>query len=181
MTDTAVSLQDSVPYRVRQTIGPWVNHLVTALGQPTCQVRPKEYVATVDCPIADLESKLLEDGFSWAPFSLYHRTPQGTRPDGSWTRRSSVLAERQLHVILFAHAPETVHVYAHTEYNWLRHPLKHLRQVGIDRAAGAGQVRKWLEESDLRATHESRVSRVLLHSLERLRERLSSPERRARR
>lgn len=168
MTESQLGFQPGVPYRVRRVLGPWINRLATCLGQPSCSVRPAEYAGTVDCPITDLEAKLQADGFSWAPFSLYHRTPAGTRPNGSWTYRSSILADRQLHVILFARDSDTIDIYAHIEPNWLRHPVKHLQQSGIDREEGATQMRKWLEKCGIDANHRSRVTRKFTHLLEQV-------------
>lgn len=85
-----------------------------------------------------------------------------------------MLTDRQLHVILFAQSPETIDVYAHTEYNWLRHPIKHAQQIGIDRAEGARQMRRWLDERGLDYDYESGIARRTTHLLERVRERLFS-------
>lgn len=171
MTASAMDFQLRVPYRIRHTIGPWIDRLADRLGQPDYHVRPTEYAGTARCSMNDLEKMLREDGFSWAPFSLYHRTPAGTRPNGSWTYRQSVLADRQLHVILFAQSRETIDVYAHTEYNSLRRPIKHARQVGIDRAEGATLMRQWLAKREVDYNHESGTTRRITHLLERVRER----------
>ena len=169
-----MDFQLRVPYRLRHTIGPWINGLAERLGQPTYHVQPTEYAGTAHCSMNDLEALLQDDGFSWAPFSLYHRTPVGTSPDRSWTYRSSVLADRQLHVLLFAQTSETVDVYAHTEYNWLRHPVKHAQQIGIDRAEGARLMRQWLAKRGVDSDNESRVIRRLTHLLERVREQFTT-------
>lgn len=173
MTDAELGLRAGLPYRVRHAVGPWIDRLAELLGRPDYHVRPAEYAGTADCSMRDLEAKLQADGFSWAPFSLFHRTPADTRPVGSWTYRPSVLADRQLHVVLFAQSPETIDVYAHTEYNWLRHPLDHARQVGIDRRKGATLMRQWLHEREVAYDYESRTVRRLTHLLERVRERVS--------
>lgn len=162
-------------YRVRQTVGPWIDRLARRLGQPQYQIRSTEYVGTVYCSIEDLEAKLRTTGFTWAPFSLYHRTPIGTSTDGSWTYRPSLFADRQLHLILFVQAAERVDLYAHTEYNWLRHPLQHAKQQGIHRQEAAKQMRRWLEEQAIDYHHESVVSRKAAHVMEKIREQLSTP------
>ena len=163
-----------IPYRIRRTVGPWIDRFARALGQPSYHVQRTEYAGTVHCPMKDLEAKLREDGFSWTPFSLYHRTLAGTRPTGSWVYRSSVLADRQLHVILFAQPATTIEVYAPSEYSWLRHPLRHIQQIGIDRAEGAAEMRRWLDTRGLNYTHESGLARKITHLLERVRERFAS-------
>lgn len=177
MVASSMDFQLQVPYRIRHTIGPWINGLADWLGQPNYHVQPTEYAGTAQCSLGDLETMLRADGFSWAPFSLYHRTPIGTRPHTSWTYRSSVLADRQLHVILFAQSSEIIDIYAHTEYNWVRHPFKHTRQIGIDRAKGAGLMRQWLDYRGIACDHESRITRRVTHLLERVRERLSDRSR----
>ena len=163
-----------VPYRIRQRAGPWIDRLTRSLGQPSFRVRRTEYAGTVDCSRQDLEARLQKDGFSWAPFSPYHRTSTGTRSDGSWVYRSSLLSHRQIHVILFDQPNDTVDVYAHTEYNQVRHPIKHLRQVGVDRAEGAAQIRRWLAARGPRYNHESRLTQKATHLLERAYQRYSS-------
>lgn len=173
MAGGASDLPLRVPYRIRHTIGPWINWLAEWLGQPNYHVQPTEYAGTAQCSLRDLEATLRADGFSWAPFSFYHRTPVGTRPHRSWTYRSSVLADRQLHVILFAQSSETIDIYAHTEYNWLRHPMKHAQQIGIDRAEGARLMRQWLAKHGVDYNHESGITRRMTHLLERVRERFS--------
>lgn len=97
-----------------------------------------------------------------------------TDPNGSWTYRRSLLADRQLHVILSAQAPEHIAVYAHEEYNWLRHPIKHGKQVGIDRERGAARMRRWLEAQGLDISEESRTRRYTVHLLHRFREQFAT-------
>ena len=43
----------------------------------------------------------------------------------TWVYRRWIFAPFQLHVILFE-GEDTIYVYAHHEYNWMRHPIKHL-------------------------------------------------------
>ena len=174
MTDTVSDARLRIPYRIRQRVGPWVNRLTRSLGQPSFRVRRTEYAGTVDCSTEELEATLQEEGFSWAPFSLYHRTSTGMRSDGSWMYRSSLLSDRQIHVILFDQPNDTVDVYAHTEYNQMRHPIKHIRQVGVDRAEGAAQMRRWLDARGLNHDHESRLTQKVTHLLKRISERYPS-------
>lgn len=174
MGATTAHARRSVASRIRQALGPYVDRLAKALGQSSYHIRRSEYVATVHLPIEDLEDHLRAGGLTWAPFSLYHRTPMGTSTDGSWTYRPSPLADRQLHVVLFAQSADRVDVYAHEEYNWLRHPVKHARRRDIRREAGSEQLRRWLDAQALAYDHESIVRRKAVHLVELLRERLSS-------
>ena len=103
-----------------------------------------------------------------------HRTPVGTSTDGSWVYRPSLLSDRQLHVVLFAQSADRVDVYAHNEYNWLRHPIKHAKQKDIRREEGAEQIRRWLDAQAIDYDHASTVYRRARHLVERFQERLSS-------
>lgn len=156
----------SVPRRIRQVLGPWIDRLARRLGQPEFHVRDEGYAGTASVPVTELESWLRAAGFAWDPVSLYHRTQAGTDTDGSWVYRPSPLADRQLHVVLFAQSPDRVDVYAHEEYSWLRHPVKHARQEDIRREAGTAEVRRWLADQPFE--HESVVWRRARHVLERV-------------
>ena len=162
-----------LPSRARRVAGPWIDGLARTLGQPSNRVRRAEYVGTVHLSVDELEAELRTGGFTWAPMSLYHRTPSGTSTDGSWTYRSSRFADRQLHVVLFAQSPERVDVYAHSEYNWLRHPIGHVERRDIRREEGSEEMRRWLDARGLDYDHELVVRRRAVHLLEHVRERLS--------
>ena len=174
MTDSEGNFHPRIPYRIRHRVGPWIDRLTKSLGQPSVHVRRTEYAGTVDCSRRDLEATLQEAGFSWAPFSLYHRTSTGLRSDGSWVYRPSPLSHRQIHAILFEQPDGTVDVYAHTEYNQVRHPLKHIRQVGVNRIEGAAQMQRWLDAHGLSYDHGSRLTQKVTHLLGRVSERYSS-------
>ena len=53
----------------------------------------------------------------------------------TWVYRRWILAPLQLHVILFE-GEDTIYVYAHHEYNSIRHPIKHLRLEYINSEYG---------------------------------------------
>lgn len=160
----------SVLRRIRHRIGPAIDRLARRVGQPEYHVRDEGYAGTVGVPLADLESRLSDAGFTWDPVSLYHRTKAGTDTDGSWVYRSSPLADRQLHVVLFAQSADRMDVYAHEEYNWLRHPVKHARQEDIRRERGSTEMRRWLDEQPFDYEHELRARRRLAHVAERVRQ-----------
>ncbi|WP_408957068.1 hypothetical protein [Natrinema sp. 74] len=151
-------------------MGPVIDRVAKGLGQPEYRVWPKGYVATVSLPIAEVEEKLNDEGFSWDPLSLYHYTLVGNGSDGSWAYRSSRLADRQLHVVLFERSRDRTDVYAHTEYSWLSHPLKHAKQEAIRRSDGVATMRGVLEAWDVEYTRESIVTRTVRHIVTRLRD-----------
>lgn len=166
------SIRSSVFRRFRQRIGPGLDRFAKILGQPTTHVYPSGYVATVHLSIEDLEAKLHDDGFTWDPLSTYHYTPEGSSTDGSWAYRSRWLADRQLHVVLFAQDSDRTDVYAHDEFNWLRHPIKHVREVDIRRNEGVAEMRRWLAVRGVEYERDSRVRRKIRHIVERIRERI---------
>ena len=170
----AETLRPSVPRRIRQRVGPQLDRLARAVGQPEYHVRDTGYAGTVSVPIATLESRLRDAGFAWDPVSLYHRTQAGTSTDGSWVYRPSPLADRQLHVVLFAQSPDRLDVYAHEEYSWLRHPIEHARQQDIRRERGAARMRQWLDAQPFDHEYESRIRRRAAHLAERVQQELPS-------
>jgi hypothetical protein len=168
------TLQPDVSYRVRQRLGPVLTHLATMLGQPEFRLRPSEYVGTIHRPLDEFTETLRDHGFDWDPLAWYHSPPVGSEPNGSWTYKLRPLADRQIHVILIAHSPEYIDVFAHEEYNWLRHPIKHLRQVGINRKAGRSKIRRWIESHGIEVDVNSRRRRRVTKAGKYLRKYLES-------
>lgn len=166
------SVERRLGYRVRSAVGPWLDRAVRSVVPETYRVYPSAYAGTIERPIEDLESRLSEYGFRWNPVSMYHYTPLGNQTNGSWVYRESALADRQLHAVLVRQGSERVDVYAHEEYNWHRHPLKHLRDAGIDRDRGSHRMRRVLDELDADYVEESYVRRKANHLLRRVRRRL---------
>ncbi len=153
-------------------MGPVIDRVAKRFGQPEYRVWPNGYVATVSAPVGEVEKKLHDDGFSWDPLSLYHYTLVGKGSDGSWTYRSSRLADRQLHVVLFERSRDRTDIYAHTEYSWLSHPLKHAEQEDIRRTDGVETMRRLLESWGVDYTRESVVTRMMRRAVTRLRDEL---------
>lgn len=162
----------SVPQRLRQRCGPLLNRFASAIGQPITHVYPEGYVGTIHRPIGDVESALSDGGFSWDPLSMYHHTPEGDEADGSWAYRSSWLADRQLHVVLFAEGDEVTEVYAHDEFNWSRHPIKHAQEIDIRRNEGSTEMRRWMDARDIEYEHDPVPLRKFRHAVTLLGERL---------
>lgn len=169
----SISVPLSVPRRLRQRLGPSLDRLARTIGHPVTHVYPAGYVGTIHLPIEDVEAELRDGGFTWDPLSLYHYTPEGEDADGSWAYRSSWLADRQLHVVLFAEGSELTEVYAHDEFNWLRHPIKHAQEVDIRRNEGSEEVRRWIEAREFEYEHDPFALRKIRHTVTLLRERLT--------
>ena len=168
------ALEPDVPYRVRQLFGPVITRLGRTLGQPQYRLRDTEYVGTIQRPLGEFTETLQEHGFEWDPLAWYHQPPVGSEPNGSWTYRRGTLADRQLHVILIAHSPEYIDVFAHEEYSWRRHPIKHLRQVGIERNAGSSEMRRWIESHGIEVDAKLRGRRRVENKVEDLQKYLVS-------
>ena len=169
---TARSVRASALRRLRQRLGPWINRTVEAVGQPTTRVYPAGYVGSVDLSIAELELELRDGPFTWDPLSMYHYTLEGNDTDGSWAYRSSWLGDRQLHVVLFATGPKSTEVYAHDEFNWSRHPVKHAQEADIRRHEGSAEMRRWLDERGIEYECDSRPLRAVKHTARQLRDRV---------
>lgn len=159
MRSTVETFTPDVPYRVRQRLGPYLTHLARALGQPQYRLRETEYVGTVQQSLEQFTATLQEGGFDWDPLAWYHRPPVGSEPNGSWTYRRSLLGDRQLHVILVDRSSDSLDVFAHEEYNWLRHPIRHLQNSGVNREAGRDVMRRWLESRNVAFETKSRRHR----------------------
>ncbi|WP_436931147.1 hypothetical protein [Halosimplex halobium] len=156
-------------YRLRRAVGPHLDRAVRTVVDETVRVYPEGYAGTVSGRVEVVESALSDAGFSWNPVSMYHYTPLGNRTNGSWVLRESPFADRQLHLVLVERGPERVDVYAHEENNWRRHPLRHVRDAGIDRDSGAERARSILEGLDLEHAHATYLRRKLGHLARRCR------------
>ncbi|MBV0924870.1 hypothetical protein KTS45_11740 [Halomicroarcula limicola] len=170
---TKASVQPGELRELRHRFGPQINGLVNALGQPTTQVYPSGYVGTVERSIETLESALTDGGFTWDPVSMYHRSPTGSTADGSWVYRDSPLADRQLHVVLFSQSYNGwTDVYAHEEFSWLRHPIKHAKEERITREEGVAETRRWLDDAGIAYRTHSNLRRKARQAVKRAHERL---------
>ena len=164
--------QRRLTHRVRRAVGPWIDRVARAIGQPVTHIRASEYAGTAHCRIDDLEARLSQAGFRWDPISLYHFTPLGTPADGSWVYRDSPLADRQLHAVLFAPDEDRIDVYGHYEYNWIRHPIKHVLQKDIRHREGGRRMAAHLRAADVPTDHEHVVLRKLAHLSELIDQRI---------
>lgn len=168
MRATVAAFRPDIPYRLRHLVGPWLTAVGRLVGQPEFRLRRDGYVGTVRLPLPELERELERGGFAWGPVSWYHQPAVGSDPNGSWTFRRTPLSDRQLHVIVSGRAPERHDIYAHWEYNWLRHPIKHARQLGIDREAGSETMRTWLDSHGVDYASNTRTRRTVRRAIRRV-------------
>ena len=129
---------------------PWLHRWLSLLGAyAEGRVAPSSYALTVELDPEALEARLHDLGFVRNPLAAFERRPGGHEV-GSWARRESLLADRQLHVLLFDGAnPGETDVYAHEEASWITHPVAHYRQEAIDVVAGVRAVRAAFREAGL--------------------------------
>jgi len=168
MRPTIADFRPDLPYRARHLVGPWLTRLARRVGRPEFRLQRSGYAGTVDVPMNEFERALSTGGFAWGPVSWYHQPPVGADPNGSWTYRNAPLSDRQLHVILSRNAHGRINVYAHWEYNWRRHPVKHAKQLGIDRAAGSASMQAWFDRQGIDYDSRPRVWRKVRHAVRRV-------------
>jgi len=162
-------VQRRLSYRLRRSFGPVLDRAMRTVTDETIRVYPSGYAGTVHTEIDRLESVLSERGFSWNPVSMYHYTRLGKQTNGSWVSRESPFADRQLHAVLVRQDAGRIDVYAHEEFNWRRHPLKHTRDAGIDRERGVERMRSVLDDLGVDYRRESYVRRKVGHLGQRAR------------
>ncbi len=168
MRPTIADIRPDVPYRVRHLVGPWLTGLARRIGRPEFRLHRSGYAGTVEMPMDEFERALSDGGFAWGPVSWYHQPPVGADPNGSWTYRRAPFADRQLHVILSRRDHERIDVYAHWESNWRRHPIRHAKQLGIDRAAGSASMQAWFDSQGIDYDSRSRTRQKLRRAVRRV-------------
>jgi len=143
--------------KTRKFVWPQFHRLFTTISDAyaVTQTTEEEYAATVLEPQTEVEARLTQLNFIRTPISALKIRLDGNLSDGSWVRRESPLADEQLHVVLHTlEDRDAVDVYAHTEDNWIRHPLLHLRKKNYSAEEGVSWVRALLE------THESNAGGI---------------------
>ncbi|OLZ41795.1 hypothetical protein A6E15_12720 [Natrinema saccharevitans] len=131
--------------RVRRRVLPALHRVKEPLGgYAICRQHPSEFVGTLERDLDAVRSLLVELDFEREPIASLKIRDDGRRSAGSWVRRDSPLATRQLHVTLFRAESGAIEVFAHREYSWLRHPYKHYTQDGWDSRGGVERMRALL-------------------------------------
>jgi len=110
-----------------------------------------EVVGVIDAPPEEVEQILWERGARRMPLAALKRLPMpyaGSVEVGSWAWRDGLLADQQVHVMLFAAGEGRTLVAAHEEANALSpfRALDHYRGRGYDVPAGEREVRRRLDE-----------------------------------
>lgn len=119
-------------------------------GFATASVSRRQLVGHVRMEPNALEQALYAAGFrrNWIA-ALKSRAGGTDVSEGSWVYRESFWSHRQLHLTLFVEDGGLVAIYAHDEYSWRRHPIKHLQSVDFRPGAGAAAARRRLRDAGL--------------------------------
>lgn len=127
---------------VRSLALPWLHRWLSLIGAyAEGTVAPSSYALTAERGEETLERHLHEAGFVRNPLAAFKRR-EGDHESGSWVWRRSLLADRQIHVLLFpGSSPDETDVYAHRELSWITHPVSHYRRRHVDLAAGVRLAR----------------------------------------
>ncbi|GAB3021475.1 hypothetical protein GCM10025298_06310 [Natronobiforma cellulositropha] len=115
-------------------------------GFAQCTMHPTEYVGTVQRELTEFKPDLEAMEFAPEPIASLKVHQDGHLSVGSWARRTSLLDDWQLHVTLFQESRESLEVFAHREYSWLRHPYKHYTAQGWDTTGGVERMRSLLAD-----------------------------------
>jgi len=108
-----------------------------------------DFVGVYDCSIETLEDILHENGCVPNPVSYVSYLKQYGHEASAWAYRESRFATWQYHIVLFTEH-DGLRVYCHKEYNWMRHPIRHYKQMDISSPEAIRWCSKLLRESDVR-------------------------------
>lgn len=136
--------------RVRRRYLPTLDRLARSLdvGYAAYELGHREYAGTLRADPREAERVLYRRGFRRNPFAAFKTLPDGRREFSSWCYRSSILATRQVHVMLFDRPGGGTDVYAHAEYSSIN-PLvanKHYNGEGYDPTRGQARLHERLSQ-----------------------------------
>lgn len=131
--------------RLRRRTYPVVHRVVRKVGgYAQCTMDPSEYVGTVDRTLDSFKTELRHMEFQREPIAAIKRHSDGRQSAGSWVRRQSLWADKQLHVTVFRNGGDGIDTYAHWEDSWIRHPIQHYRSHNWDTVSGVKKMRSLL-------------------------------------
>lgn len=119
----------------------------------TSETHNKQFVGRVNMGEEEFEKRLDEMGFERNPLaSLKTLASTGEKEEGSWRKVGyDDYPNKQLHVVLYdgdkidTSPSNCVYVYAHWEYRWDTHPMKHYRGVDSSGSAGVRRMKNILD------------------------------------
>jgi hypothetical protein len=136
--------------RGREALLPGLDRVARRLGMgyAAYEVDPQEFAGRIDAPVAAVGELLAANGFERMPLSAWKTLSDGRSEAASWALRDGLLANRQLHVMLFRTGEGTTDCYVHDEFNAFhpRHATKHYHGVDYDPQEGCRQLEALLGE-----------------------------------
>jgi len=131
--------------QLRRRTYPTVHRIAQRIGgYAQCTMDPSEYVGTVDQTLGSFRSELRQMEFRRGPTAAIKRHSDGRQSAGSWVRRRSLWADKQLHVTVFRNGTDRIDTYAHWEDSWIRHPIRHYQSHNWDTVSGVKMMRSLL-------------------------------------
>ena len=109
---------------------------------------PNDFVGVYDASIEEVEEVFRANGLKKNPVSFLSYKKRFGFEKASWAWWEWKFATRKYHFILFT-GNDGTRVYCHEEYNWKRHPIKHIRMKNIDIPSGVHFAGRMLRESEL--------------------------------
>lgn len=118
------------------------------------ETHANQFVGRVPMPEEQFEGVLHELGFERNPLSALKSRGSGEAEEGSWRKVGiSGHPNMQIHIVLYdgdkmpdAGDSGYTYVYAHWEYRWDTHPLRHYRLEDYDADEGVKRMKKLLDE-----------------------------------
>lgn len=140
---------------VRRTIIPPVDAAVEEYNDAAgtdyyaeCNTTDEQYVGAVSKGERQFEQDLESMGFERNPVAcLKDQESTNETEDGSFRL---VQGDYQLHVVIYNRGkPDTTYVYAHWEYRWDTHPIKHYDEDEFSESKGISRMRELMDEHNI--------------------------------
>lgn len=145
---------------LRRWLWPLLHGVLTTVGAYSVgYVGEAQYAGTAPLGEEELEKQLHSVGFRTNVLAALKHDGTGEWSEKSCVWRESLLADRQLHVTLFDARDGTgMDVYAHWEWSWITHPIRHVRAKGVSAEKGVRLAREKLAAAgvDLDDRHRDR-------------------------
>lgn len=112
-----------------------------------------EYVGTVELGEEETETLLHALGFTRNWIASYHKYGWNTEryESGSFVKREPS-DDTQLHAVTYS-IPSETHIFAHFEYNYLTHPIKHYKGEDFSPRKGAKEMKSSMESENIEYFH----------------------------
>lgn len=122
----------------------------------TARTSDRQFVGRVEMNEESFEERLHEMGFERNPLAALKRLRSSEVEEGSWRKVGyDEYPNKQLHVIIYdgsdINDAQTgyTYIYAHWEYRWDTHPIKHYRGVDLSEDEGVRRMRALLNKNGI--------------------------------